>query len=1129
MKKVHTLIWLLAAAILPQLAQAAEPDLSQYTLIKTLDFTTAAYPANTDITLATTQQGTAYDPGNKLQQKIYDVATPDGLAGYLAFQATYVNGKGKGWWIRSTKGGMYCINAGRSAAVLNLKKDYVVKFTCSTDASTVLSLVNADSEPDGPFTYEASEDGKAYYCTMTGDGQVGFYGNKNKGYITSIAIYAPGKVVVKPTGRYTAVDGAKRTVTFSGTSLAWNTDGGDSYTATGKDEWSVTVDKNTTYYVVSTNGEEKSEPLKFDIEAGEEISLAQPAVKVTAIAPGFAKTFSVTCDNSNVLLSPKATISYTFKGADGATSERQEAEGGVISATEQGTYTVYAEAAGYAATTAAIDNTKELELAKTIDFTALAAADLPANWKLLNAQTTVPGSSSQWPAYFPDVTTDEYYYDYTAESASATDVIPGLSMEVTESGKTPKLYTGFGLMYPIYQLNADGTDNKSAANTSGNISVADGTADQFAVYSYVNNYSKGGTKTSILAGNENFALYRFSDLLTKVEIYAPKAAAAAEEATINFNDSTHYAMSTKETHDGDIKTETGYSIGSACTLTVTPSNGNTPNRMWNSGGKPQLRVYGGSLLFKAGEGKAVKAIAVSNKKWNEGNKFNGVAAKSGEWTGNATSVLLQVGGNTQINAITVTVGEADGATVTYVPAVTGISEAKGLPNNTAAAITLDSAVMTIHSGTVSALKSYMQDATGAIAVSSKLSKLDAFGQNVAVSGTLNAVVTSNSRGEYTLDVAGNSGDSQLTVAQESATVTPEAITIEKALTSPATYYAKYVNLKNVKFVKGEDEYGYPVYAIEDSEGNSIAFSDSYYQFGYEMPKFDTFASINGFVAYDYYGTQLEFSPYGDYEATYVAATKVASIGDLKNIENGTEVELTLTGAKVTVYQLTQMGMTCYLEDATGAVKVNGETGWMSIDPDATSLINALNITKTGIQFDGSLFCTVNNGYGDLSLSLNASTKNSQVTTTENVTVTPTALTVAQATEQAQRYSMCLVKFTDVKIASNEGELSVVDGDNTIGIYDDFGTFLDDELQPTVPDTSKKYDMTGILLYQGEAYGTLFCPLSYVESVPTGISSAGADSILDGSVWTLNGLKAGTGVKGLKKGVYVINGKKVVVK
>ena len=35
-----------------------------------------------------------------------------------------------------------------------------------------------------------SRDGKAYYCTMTANGQLGFCGVKNNGYITSIKVYS---------------------------------------------------------------------------------------------------------------------------------------------------------------------------------------------------------------------------------------------------------------------------------------------------------------------------------------------------------------------------------------------------------------------------------------------------------------------------------------------------------------------------------------------------------------------------------------------------------------------------------------------------------------------------------------------------------------------------------------------------------------------------------------------------------------------------------------------------------------------------------------------------------------------------------------------------------------------------
>ena len=526
MYKLYSLVMTALALLVTQNVFAADPDLSGYTVIKTMDFSKATYASDVNITLSTTQCGKAYETGNKVYQKIYEVATPKELQGYLAFQGVY---PAKGWWIRSTKGGLYSASVERSGAVINLKKDYVVAFNCTQDAGKVITLVNKEGKPDGSFTYEKSEDTKTYYATMTADGQVNFCGNRNAGYISSIVVYAPGTVVVKPTAAYTAVNGTSRTVTFTGTNLAYNTDGSDTYTnfKDGKgnnvNTTDVTVSETTTYYVVSTNGEQKSDVLKFTIEAGTEVSLANPVASITKMGEGFARTYSVVCDNKDVLLTPTAKLTYDFTpSGEGKATSGVECNG-TITATAAGTYVVTASAEGYTSTSVMIDNTKEYELTKTIDFTTLKAEDLSVNWKKKAENTKLPGSSTQWLAKYGNVVADKYFYDFSAESASATDVVAGLNVEINKDGKAPVLFTGFGMMYPIYQMNADGDDLKANGPiTDGKLSIADGTADQVGVYTYINNYGKGGTKTTVVAGDKEFALYRFSDMLTKVEIYSPK-------------------------------------------------------------------------------------------------------------------------------------------------------------------------------------------------------------------------------------------------------------------------------------------------------------------------------------------------------------------------------------------------------------------------------------------------------------------------------------------------------------------------------------------------------------------------------------------------------------------------------
>lgn len=518
------------ALLVTQNVFAADPDLSGYTAIKTMDFTKATYASDTQITLSSKKCGKAYVPELSTPYDIYEVATPKDLQGYLAFQQAYDGSKkGKGWWISPTKGGLYTYAGSRSGAVINLKKDYVVAFNCTQDAGKVITLVNKEGNPDGNFTYEKSEDTKTYYATMTADGQVNFCGNKGVGHITSIVVYAPGTVVVKPTAAYTAVNGTSRTVTFTGANLAYNTDGSDTYTnfkdgdGNNVNKADVTVSETTTYYVVSTNGEQKSDVLKFTIEAGTELSLATPVASITKMGEGFARTYSVVCDNKDVLLTPTAKLTYDFTpSGEGKATSGVECNG-TITATAAGTYVVTASAEGYTSTSVMIDNTKEYELTKTIDFTTLKAEDLSANWKKKAENTKLPGSDTQWLAKYGKVVADKYFYDFSAESASATDVLAGLNVEINKDGKAPVLFTGFGMMYPIYQMNADGDDLKANGPiTDGKLSIADGTADQVGVYTYINNYGRGGTKTTVVAGDKEFALYRFSDMLTKVEIYSPK-------------------------------------------------------------------------------------------------------------------------------------------------------------------------------------------------------------------------------------------------------------------------------------------------------------------------------------------------------------------------------------------------------------------------------------------------------------------------------------------------------------------------------------------------------------------------------------------------------------------------------
>lgn len=994
------------ALLVTQNVFAADPDLSGYTAIKTMDFSKATYASDVNITLSTTQCGTAFETGNKLYQKIYEVATPEDLQGYLALQGVYPK---KGWWLRSTKGGLYSISGSRSGAVINLKKDYVVAFNCTQDAEKVMSLINDKGEPDGSFTYEKSEDTKTYYATMTADGQVNFCGNKSAGYISSIVIYAPGTVVVQPTAAYTAVNGASRTVTFTGANLAYNTDGSDTYTnfkdgdGNNVNKAEVTVSETTTYYVVSTNGEQKSDVLQFTIEAGTELSLATPVASITKMGEGFARTYSVVCNNKDVLLTPTAKLTYDFTPSGEGEAESGVECNGTIEATAAGTYVVTASAEGYTSTSVTIDNTKEYELTKAIDFTTLKAEDLSANWKKKAEGVSLPGSSSQWPAKYGDVVADKYFYDFSAESASATDVLAGLNVEINKDGKAPVLFTGFGMMYPIYQMNAEGEDNteNKVAITDGKLSIADGTADQVGVYTYINNYGKNGTKTAIVAGDKEFALYRFSDMLTKVEIYSPKA-----EETPTFTEINNLAE--------------------------------------------------------------LRAIKFASE-WDE------------------------------------------------VPVKLNLHDAK---------------ITALHKNSDYGMEmidfAILEDATGAIDISNLMMEATAEGTlegDFAEGSVLNGTLYATLNWPNTLWASEDTEKSQITLTP--STVVPTEATLAEAMKPEndlRLFKLQDVTIKNV----GTEET--PDFDICQGEA-SIELRDVFAKWasdGSDMP--EKLQSVTGILYAGYESLDQEtpkyfFTPLS-YEETPAAPEipVVENIAALRQVEGGEmedpSVKLMLKNAKITYVQKMDEGIEpraavsyAILEDETGAVEIS------NIITKANANSWFTGELKEGVELNG--YINVNYSAWSTALVANDETSKSELTITPT-TITPTEAKIADL-QKAENH-LRLFELKDVDFAVEDEVPLIKQDDASIILADQFSVLPED-----MPETAKFESVVGVVFVDFETY--VFCPISYKFATSDGISSI-AVAAKNAAVYNLNGAKvrnAGESVKGLAKGIYVVGGKKIVVK
>ena len=182
------------------------PDLSGYELKREFDF------GSMDDTYITTTypndaKGTAWETGNRKQQKLYNTQTPADWHDWLAFQGTYSGYGTKGWWVNHTLGGLQCADAARSAAVLGLEKGDIVIIEATNNVDGTLTVTNGSDQPDGPFTFAKSDDGSKYYCTMTANGQLGFCGLRYpSGAIKSIKIYRERDFVLGDANGDGAVD-----------------------------------------------------------------------------------------------------------------------------------------------------------------------------------------------------------------------------------------------------------------------------------------------------------------------------------------------------------------------------------------------------------------------------------------------------------------------------------------------------------------------------------------------------------------------------------------------------------------------------------------------------------------------------------------------------------------------------------------------------------------------------------------------------------------------------------------------------------------------------------------------------------------------------------------------------------
>ena len=422
----------------------------------------------------------------------------------------------------------------------------------------------------------------------------------------------------------------------------------------------------------------------------------------------------------------------------------------------------------------------------------------------------------------------------------------------------------------------------------------------------------------------------------------------------------------------------------------------------------------------------------------------------------------------------------------------------------------------------------LEDATGAIDISSLMMEATAEGLlegNFEEGSVLNGTLYATYNWPNTLWASEDTEKSQITLTP--STVVPTEATLAEVIKPEndlRLFKLQDVTIKNV----GTEET--PDFDICQGEA-SIELRDAFAKWasdGSDMP--EKLQSVTGILYAGYESLDQEtpkyfFTPLS-YEATPAAPEipVVENIAALRQVEGGEmedpSVKLMLKNAKITYVQKMDEGIDpraavsyAILEDETGAVEIS------NIITKANANSWFTGELKEGVELNG--YINVNYSAWSTALVANDETSKSELTITPT-TITPTEAKIADL-QKAENH-LRLFELKDVDFAVEDGAPVIKQDDASIILADQFSVLPED-----MPETAKFESVVGVVFVDFETY--VFCPISYKFATSDGISSI-AVAAKNAAVYNLNGAKvlgAGESVKGLAKGIYVVGGKKIVVK
>ena len=341
-------------------------------------------------------------------------------------------------------------------------------------------------------------------------------------------------------------------------------------------------------------------------------------------------------------------------------------------------------------------------------------------------------------------------------------------------------------------------------------------------------------------------------------------------------------------------------------------------------------------------------------------------------------------------------------------------------------------------------------------------------------------------------------------AKSEITITPTEITptvVTIADVQKPENHLRMFELQNVELVKEDGSYAFK------QDGNIIAAVDMFKNMLDEMPT--NIESVTGVLFLD-----LEsycFVPTSYLDRPSPAPIEVNSIAELNKLGEeyeGATIELKLTDAQITVADASMSS--AIIEDKTGAFNAQ----YFFAEAVGTEMLK--DEFKQGAVLNGYLYATYSYG----SIEVCDLTAESEIAVTE-APVVATEADFAEVLKAENNYR--LYEFKNITVNKNElDHFQLVKGDAKAEIADRTGS-LEESMMANVESVVGYFRVAG-----DDAEFTL---LSYKTATPDGISALEV-AAKNAAVYNLNGAKvrnAGESVKGLAKGIYVVGGKKIVVK